>query len=532
MTSPHPQRMLRFVLAVMASLLLLAPPRQAKAQETEGLAAALAVEKAFIKAIQDAEASVVSIARYRPAPAGRFENPHPLEFELRKKELRRDTQQPASQDFVPNDFGTGVIFAPSWNPEERVILTNYHVVRGGPTVVPEEKPPTEKPDDTRLYVRFSDRRGYEAKILAADPRSDLAVLKIDFDALGTKPADLRPIPVPAQPDIRKGQIALSLGNPYAIGRDGSASASWGMVSNISRRPAPQGSFLDEDARRRETIHTFGTLIHLDTRLNVGTSGSPVLNLRGELIGLATSLAAIEGYEKSAGYAIPVDGSTRRILDDLAHGYEVEYGFLGIEPTDVDAEEMRIQFPQVKAVGAAMALVVFPDAPAGLAGLQPRDVVLAVNGTPVYGRYDLMRIVGLLGPDATASLRVYRERQTRDKAGRELQINVNLGKWPVIDDDGIIASHSRFPDFRGIAVDYCTGRQKYLPQSLRSLKGVVVTKVPPKTGAAVSDLQPGDLITRVNGTPVSSPATFHKTVSGLDGDVTLDLTDGRKVVVRK
>lgn len=287
----------------------------ARADDPDGLAVAIALEKALVSTIRQAEGTVVSIARYKPAPPLRVgDGPMPFDFEQRRREMLRESQQPGSQDFVPNDFGSGVVFAPAGSPNERMILTNYHVVRGGPFAQR-----AKDADEYRIYVKLANRRGFEAKIVAADPRSDLAVLGIDLPALALRPADVPAIPFPENPQLRKGQFAICLGNPYAVARDGSPSVTWGMISNIARRPAPVGSLFDDEARKRETIHHFGTLLQIDTRLHLGASGGPVLNLKGELIGLATSLAALDGYEKAVGYAIPLDASMRRIVDDLARG---------------------------------------------------------------------------------------------------------------------------------------------------------------------------------------------------------------------
>lgn len=516
--------------AIVAGLVLgcvLSLPCRCPAQDADPLAVAVALESAFVKIIQDSEVSVVSIARYKTGPAPRLERP----LELRRPDggrQDRDVPNPASPDFVPNDFGAGVIFAPTWNRAERFILTNYHVVRGGPVAGSEVE---EKPGDFRLYVRYANRRGHEGRIVAADPRSDLAVLQVDAAALRVEKTDLRPIAISNQPEIRKGQFALALGNPYAIARDGSASASWGMIANISRRPAPLGPTYDDEARRRETIHHFGTLLQIDTRLSVGTSGGPVLNLKGELIGLATSLAAIDGYEKSVGYAIPIDGPMRRILDDLARGYEVEYGFLGIMPEDEDASDLRRVLADFKYPTATVARNVQADSPAALGGMQPRDVILSINGAPVAGKADLMRMIGLMGPEVSVNLRVLRERSTRGQ--REVPLTIRLGKWPVADEEGIVATASRREKWRGITVDYSSSRQKHLTSDqMRYYRAVVVTRVDSPEEDPKRRVVPGDLISRVNGTPVATPAEFEKVVRGLDGDVALDLTDGRRIVVKK
>jgi serine protease Do len=506
------------VLAMTATLCV--SPSRSRAQDVDPLAAALTLENAFVKVIADSESSVVSIARYKSKAADHTQG----RFEFRPNDPNRDEQNPSNPDFVPNDFGAGVLFAPSWNANERFILTNYHVVRGGPVV----GSATEK-EDFKLYVRYANRRGHEARIVAADPRSDLAVLQVDAATMGIDKSELRPMVLSQQPEIRKGQFALALGNPYAVARDGSPSASWGMIANISRRPAPAGSSPDDESR--QTIHHFGTLLQVDNRLSIGSSGGAVLNLKGELIGLATSLAAIDGYEKAVGYAIPINAAMRRVIDDLAHGYEVEYGFLGVQLKDFDGEDLRRQYPEVRSPVATVALGVLADSPAALGGMQPRDIILSVNGVPVQNRSDLMRLVGLLGPEVTATVRVYRERSTRPQ--REHQLSIRLGKWPVMDEDGIITSATRREKWRGITIDYSTGRQRHMvwAQS-RYYRAVVVTKVESGDAGAKPELAPGDLIARVNGAPVTTPNEFEKVVRGMDGDVQLELSDGRKIVVHK
>ena len=204
-------------LFVVASLLvgvLLAENarRGAGRKKINALTTALVLEKTLVKVIAEAEKSVVSIARIR--------NDHPVRGGRRRPgnffgRPEAELDDPTSPDFIPNDFGSGVIFAPDAEADGPVILTNYHVVKGGPVA--------GKPDaksDSRLYVRLHNRRGFYASIVAADPRSDLAVLRIDLKRLKLKPADVRPMKLGTRDAYRKGQLVVALGNPYAQGRDG------------------------------------------------------------------------------------------------------------------------------------------------------------------------------------------------------------------------------------------------------------------------------------------------------------------------
>src|SRR5207248_9225764 len=138
----------------------------------------------------------------------------------------------------------------------------------------------------KVFVRLPDRQGSYADIHAADPRSDLAVLRL----LNPKLA-LRPLKLGEGEKAKRGQFVLSLANPFAAGfRDGKPSASWGIVSNLRRRaPGPA-----REEERAKTLHHYGTLIQTDARLNLGCSGGALIDLQGRLIGLTSATAAIAG----------------------------------------------------------------------------------------------------------------------------------------------------------------------------------------------------------------------------------------------
>ena len=143
----------------------------------------------------------------------------------------------------------------------------------------------------------------------------------------------------------------------------------------------------------------------------------------------------------------------------------------------------------------------------------------------------MREIGLLGPGKTAKLRIWRER-----TGQELRLPVKLAKWPapVSNDYRIIATNYRFPPWRGVVVDFPTGRAEFIEDTLALTipHAVAVSKILKKSRAELLELKQGDFITHVNKTPVQTPAEFHDAVTPLTGDVTLRLLDDRRIVVRK
>jgi serine protease Do len=494
------------VIASLAAVLLTA--NAARSDEPSGLAAAAAFQEAFVKAIESAEKSVVSISRDKVRPPGSHtENLRP--FQMRE---RMPEPAPGDPNWVPNEFGAGIII-----DKNGLILTNYHLVRGGPVV---DAKADQKAEQT-LYVRLWDRRGFEARIFAADPRSDLAVLKIPVNEL---PALKMGSTVP----LRKGQMVIALGNPYAIARDGSASATWGIISNLSRQASPEPETSEPERMRKETIHHLGTLVQIDTRLDLGTSGGALLNLQGELIGMTTSLAAIVGYEKSAGFAIPFDDALKRIIESLRQGKEVEYGFLGIglPQSDLTQPDWAPLAPRIKQFGAAQIESVVTNLPANRGGLLAGDLVYRVGDKPIYSKVDLQREIGLVAPGTQVRLKVFRREPRDPSQGREMDVTVEVGKWPVVDDEGIIASTPLREPWRGIVYDYGTSRRKYsgtTPAPLEKSIGVRVMEVLPDSPSTYKDIHPGDLITQVKGRHVRSPREFAEAVQKEAGPVTITVT---------
>lgn len=493
------------VLAAMVSIGPLLGSGALAAEEPDGLAATLAIQETFVRAIESAEKSVVSIARAKIRSVA----PPILDPPRRPFPGRPEPGIEDSERFIPNEFGAGIVL-----DENGLILTNYHLVRGGPIVEPR---PDFKPEQM-LYVRLPDRRGFEARILAADPRSDLAVLKIPVN-------DLKPIRLGNATGARKGQFVIALGNPYQIARDGSASATWGIIGNLTRLPLPDPG--RDDRQPGETIQNLGVLMQIDTRLDLGTSGGALVNLRGELIGITTSLAAIVGYEKSAGYAVPVDDSTRRIIETLRQGKEVEYGFLGVQMDDEDLlasnDELRPVAAKYRQYGAARIKAVVPNLPAERGGLKNNDLVVRVGEKPILCRKDLMREIGLLAPGTVVPMRIWRPAERA-----AMQLSVEVGKWPRDNEEAMITSSRIREPWRGLIYDYTTSRSRFSNMLLTRPErnsGVIVLDVVPDSPAAAAELRPEDVITHANGKAVRTPKEFLEAVEGQTGPVPLQVLPG-------
>ena len=444
-----------------------------------GLDAAAAVESALVQAIAAAEKSVVAVARVHKEPgadSARLEYaPDPFGHKV----------SPIDPSFVPNQYGAGVVV-----DRRGLILTANHVLGD---------------ESDSYYITTSDRHVYRAWIKAADPRSDLAVLSIDgADAAAS--ANMIPIRLGNAAGLRKGQIVVTLGNPYAIARDGQASAGWGIVSNLGRKAPPVPD--ETDASGKTTLYHYGGLIQTDAKLHLGTSGGPLLNLHGEMIGLCVSQAAVGGYESSASYAIPVDATFRRVLDALMQGREAEYGFLGIRPDNLAAAELAAGIQGIRGR-------VEQGTPAARAGLREDDIITSVNGAPIHDADSLVLEVGRLSVEAVAHLGVIRN-------GTRQTIDVVLSKFPV---RGRKIVTVRPEAWRGVRVDYASAfLESDQPQSFRSIVdgAVVVLEVDQDTPAAQVGVRRGMFISHVDGQAVRTPKEFHAAIAEKTGAVKLRL----------
>jgi serine protease Do len=178
--------------------------------------------------------------------------------------------------------------------------------------------------------------------------------------------------------LRKGQFVIAIGNPYAVATDGQPTASWGIVTNLARKAPPNFNFNDAPGPLgdyRTTLHHLGTLIQTDARLGWSAGGGALVNLHGELVGLTTTAATIAGHEQPAGYAIPINATFRRIIDELKAGREIEYGMLGV------SFNTRLESTANSPSEVAIADV-FPGSPADRAGLVRGDVVTHIGDTRV------------------------------------------------------------------------------------------------------------------------------------------------------
>jgi S1-C subfamily serine protease len=454
-----------------------------------------ALENAVADAIERAQPSVVAVTRIKSesgeTTAIRGRNAEPLQAAegliVERPGLGFDPNpdrpgfpRPGEPQFapeyyaLPGDFGSGVVVG---DESDHAILTTYHLIKGA----------------ARIRVRAPGVQ-FDAEVIAADPRSDLAVVAPREGSNPEMLAKLRPLPIGKAEALRQGAFLVALGNPYNSARDGKASASLGILSNVARQVEPP---IDTDLGQniKQFFRYQPTLLQLDSKLNLGMSGGAVVTLRGELVGLTTSAASPAGFDAAAGYAIPMDALGRRAVAALAQGKEVEYGFIGI------------------GLGAAPNTVstVQPNTPAWKANLAENDVILQVGDT-VLAEDDGALSLALAGVAVgePVKLKVLHH-------GEVKELTLVMSKYPVAGD--VIATNRPEP-WRGARIDFTSvltgGMNTTATLQSMSRGGVGVVEVLPGTPASAAGLTAGLAVTEVEGTPVSTPAEFRKAVAELDG----------------
>ena len=502
----------------------------ARGQDGRSLKDALAIEDSIQSAIRQAEPSIASILvsrsedyakefgdappRDKPGQLGGFDAtsklPEPEQRGPRwggrgedpdvakRREIVRKCDL-ANPQVIPESYGSGVVI----DGREALILTNYHVVRGA----------------TKVFVRLPGTKGSYADIHAADSRCDLAVLK-----LLTPPANpLKEIKMGDGGKAQKGQFVVVLANPFAAGfRDGSPSASWGIISNIQRRVA--AGTHEEELR---PLHNLSTLLQTDARLQIGCSGGAMLNLRGEMISLTTSRAAIVGSESAGGYAMPMNESIKRIIGELRKGVEVSYGFLGVSFSPVASfggrrmggpwDDQR-QFLDVRPKSSDRGVFVHgvtSRSPAAISGIKSGDVIQSMNGKVLNDSDDLLLniITQLAGTEAVLGIQDRRE-----------PITVTLAKYKPPTEVIVSTKHKAV---RGLRVDYASvipPRQVFWRQSSGIHFGVLVSEVVADSAAAKAGLKANDdVISHVEGAEVSTPAEFYLKASKISKRAPLHMT---------
>src|SRR5216110_387911 len=409
--------------------------------------------------------SVVAVKTTKKIAIERQNQLDPFGFFFRRP---RGFQNPNDEALVQNSLGSGVIVT-----NEGHIITNNHVV--------------DQVDE--IEVQLSDGRTKKARLVGADYQVDLAVLKIDDP-------NVKPLKLADSDTVQAGDFVLAIGNPFGFDE----TVTDGIISS---------------KMRPNRTDAFGDLLQTNAAINPGNSGGPLINLRGEVIGINTVIASTTGGSQGLGFAIP-SNTVRSALESLLKQGRIIRGYLGIQ---TGASQRGTGDSDT---GGVTVGEVLSGSPAEQAGLQPGDVIRKFDGRDVKNFRALRTLVAEAPLDKQVELQVVRN-------GKPLTVKTQIKEQPVDYESARVLPHGNQPQPQGpqqpndqetvdsplasIHVDELTperARQLDLPPNVQ---GVLVTDVDPDSG--VAELQKGDVIEEINQQPVTSVSDYKKIAGSLD-----------------
>jgi serine protease Do len=374
-------------------------------------------------------------------------------------------------------LGSGVIVSP-----EGYILTNNHVIDGA----------------TDVRVTLSDKREFKARIVGADPKTDVAVLKIDGK-------NLSPITIGDSSKVQVGDVALAIGDPFGVGQ----TVTKGIISATGR-----GGLGIED---------YEDFLQTDAPINPGNSGGALINDRGELVGLNTAIISHgSGGSQGIGFAVPAN-LARQVMDQVLKNGHVTRAYLGIYPQDV-TPAMAKAFGEKDTQGIVVGDV-SPNSPAKEAGVQRGDIILQINGKPVTDSNQLRMSVSMMQPGTELKLKTLRNGTERDATVKLAEMPTESAKADSNDDQG---GSQALDGVEVSNLNASIGRQLNIPSST---KGVVVTDIDPASKMADSGLQKGDVIQEVNHQAVTNVPEFQSVMRKAGSEPLLLVSrDGRTLFI--
>jgi serine protease Do len=364
------------------------------------------------------------------------------------------------QNRMEHGLGSGVIISP-----DGYIVTNNHVIDGA----------------VDIRVTMSDKRVFPAKLVGADPLTDLAVIKVNE-------TNLPSVPWGNSANLHPGQTVLAFGNPYGF----QFTVTRGIISALNR-PNPDPS----------DRHKPGEFIQTDAAINPGNSGGALVDARGELIGINTFLISNSGSFSGMGFAIPTQ-IAEPTVETLIRDGKVTHAFIGIQISDVTPDNAK--FFEMKKAEGALVSEVEPDAPGAKAGLRTGDVITELDGKQVTDAGQLQMLVGQKKPGETIHLQVMRD-------SKPTAVAVTLEALGG-DKGAEIAGREHGKGRWGLSLADLTPDSRNEVQVQPSVHGALIEDVKPGSPADNAGLQRGDVIMEVNRHPVKTAAEVAQALSGV------------------
>ena len=423
----------------------------AHAQDEADIALLDRTSKAFTSVVKKAGPAVVHVGVEKSASRGGAQQFHFDLFnapffehlfgpQFRRPDMPQGPQGRGNRSFKQQAAGSGFIIS-----ADGYVLTNNHVVDGADNIT----------------VRLDDEREFKAKVVGADPQTDVALLKIEGKNLPV-------LPLGDSDALEVGEWVIAIGSPFQLNQ----TVTVGVVS--------------AKGRNRMGITDYENFIQTDAAINPGNSGGPLLNIRGEAIGMNTAIFSRSGGYMGIGFAIPIN-MAKNIEQQLRSTGKITRGWLGVMIQDVN-EDLAKQFGTENKRGALISEVT-PDSPAQRGGLLQGDIVTAINGRPIDNVTDLRNRIAETAPNTGVTLRIFRDGQERD-------VKLSIGEQPKnLNARGEAVGGTSLDSF-GLSLQDMTdaiARQFGYEKD----QGVLIASVEPDSVAAQAGLASGQLIEEVN-----------------------------------
>jgi serine protease DegQ len=379
-------------------------------------------------------------------------------FDIPEQPLERETQS----------VGSGVII----DKDKGYVLTNHHVVH----------------EADEIIVNLHDKRNVKARLIGSDEGTDIALLQIDADNLDA-------LPLGDSATLRVGDLVMAIGNPFGIGQ----TVTSGMISALGRTGISREGYED--------------FIQTDASINPGNSGGALVDYNGELVGINSAIITPAGGNVGIGFAVPIN-MAMSVVDQLLEFGEVKRGVLGVEITDLTPDVVEALDLDIKE--GAVVQRVTKDSSAEKAGIEPGDIIVAVNGESITGMSDLRNTIGLIRAGTKVKIDLVRDGKRRsvtaEISGRSEQIStaVEGGESSVLE-----------------GVEFSTIPESH-PASGK-VEGVMASAVDQNSRAFAAGLRVNDIITAINRRRVRNPEELQEILQELHGAIALSiLRDNRPV----
>jgi serine protease Do len=419
--------------------------------------------KNYVQLVKAVMPAVVNIStsrtiKQRDVPSPFMEDPFFRQFFgdefFRRFEMPRERREAS--------LGSGVIVG-----SDGYIITNNHVIA--------------KADEIKVLLH--DKREFTGKVIGTDPKSDIAVIKINAKNLPT-------LPWGDSDQLEVGEIVLAIGNPFGLNQ----TVTMGIVSAVGRANVGIADYED--------------FIQTDAAINPGNSGGALVNVRGELVGINTAIFSRSGGYMGIGFAVP-SNMTQAVMNSLVKSGKVVRGWLGVSIQDIN-QELAKQFG-VKNTDGALVSEIVPDSPASQAKLMSGDIITKFDGKVIENTSTLRNIVAATPIGKTVQLEVLRDKKT-------VTISVKITEQPKdiaeAGTEGSVTGEGKDNALAGLEVRNLT------PEIARQLGlsdptvGVVITELDPSSAAAEADLNRGDVILEINRMRIKTVQDFKKASASL------------------